>query len=102
MHPSSLILLEEPELGVHSHQFGQIMEFIRDAASKRQIIISTHSPIALNHLETDELDRILIAKYDRKRGAQIRHLSPSQKKKGKIYMDRIGQLSDFWMLSDLE
>ena len=101
-HETSLILLEEPELGVHPHQFGQIMEFILEASKDRQIIISTHSPIALNHLQADQLDHILIAKYDLKKGTQIKHLVPAQKKKGKIYMDRIGQLSDFWMLSDLE
>ena len=101
-HQGGLILVEEPELGVHPHQFYKIMTFLKEQAETKQIIISTHSPQALNHLGPDELDNLIIAKYEAKKGTQLYHLTNEQKAKAKDYMDEIGFLSDYWMHSDLE
>jgi predicted ATP-dependent endonuclease of OLD family len=99
---SGLVLVEEPELGVHPHQFNLIMEFLKEESDNKQIIISTHSPQALNQLEEDELSRILITTYDSKKGTQVRHLSKPQITKAKKYMKEVGFLSDYWMISDLD
>ena len=101
-HQGGLVLVEEPELGVHPHQFDKIMTFLKEQAEDKQIIVSTHSPQALNHLTVDELDHLMIAKFDNKKGTQIKHLTPAQTKKAKAYINKVGFFSDYWLLSDLE
>ncbi|MEO8146673.1 MAG: AAA family ATPase [Bacteroidia bacterium] len=99
---NGIALVEEPELGIHPHQFHQIMEFLKEEANEKQIIISTHSPQALNCLNENELSNILLTTYDDKKGTQIKHLTKAQQSKAKKYMNEVGFLSDYWMHSDLE
>ena len=99
---TGLVLLEEPELGIHPHQFNLLMDFLKEQSEEKQIVISTHSPKALDHLSPDELNHILIAYYDLKKGTQIRHLTEKETNKAKKYMKEVGFFSDYWLLSDLE
>lgn len=98
----SLILIEEPELGVHPHQFDLLMTFLKEQSKYSQIIMSTHSPKALDHLSEEELDHILIAEYTKANGTQFRRMSVEQEEKAKVYMKDVGYLSDYWLMSDLE
>jgi AAA15 family ATPase/GTPase len=99
---SGLILIEEPELGIHPHQFSLLMDFIKKESETKQIIISTHSPKALDHLDKDELDNILIASYEKSEGTQVRHLTIEEKEHAANYREDVGFLSDFWLYSSLE
>ncbi len=96
-----LILIEEPELGIHPHQLFKLMTFIKEESYNKQIIISTHSPIVLDVLEPDELDRITIAKIE-KGTSQFHKLTEEQKEKAKEYMSEVSDLSYYWLHSDLE
>lgn len=98
----SIVLLEEPEIGIHPHQFNLLMEFLKEKSKEKQIVISTHSPQTLNCLNENELNQILITSYDSKKGTQMKHLTKPQTNKAKKYMKEVGFLSDYWMLSDLE
>lgn len=95
-----IVLLEEPELGLHPHQLYKLMEFIREMSDKYQFIITTHSPIVLNMLQKDELDSIIIATIE-KGSTKLNHLTEEQIEKARAYMD-VADLSDYWMHSDLE
>ncbi len=97
-----IILLEEPELGVHPHQLKLIMQFLREQAEEKQIVISTHSPQVLDVLNPDELDRIFIAKYTPEKGTKFEKLTAAKKKVAKEFMTKVGFLSDYWLISDLE
>jgi len=99
---NGLILLEEPELGVHPHQFHLLMNFLKDQSEHKQIIISTHAPKALDYLNFDELNNILITYYDPEKGTQLKHLSEGEKAKAVAYANEVGFLSDYWLHSDLE
>ncbi|QKJ29069.1 AAA family ATPase [Mucilaginibacter mali] len=101
-YTAGLILIEEPELGIHPHQFNLLMDFLKEQSEHKQILISTHAPKALDHLSPEELDSILIASYDLKKGTQIRHLTSKEITKAKKYMKEVGFFSDYWTLSDLE
>ncbi len=101
-HADGPIFIEEPELGVHPHQFNLLMSFLKEQSENKQIIISTHSPKALDHLSSDELNNILITYYDQERGTQLRHLTDKEQAKAKKYSKDVGFLSDYWMYSDLE
>ena len=102
LNKNGLTLLEEPELGVHPHQFYLIMQFLKEQSEDQQIIISTHSPKALDILEPDELNRIMIARYEKGKGTKILRMTEEQKEKAVAYMGEVGYLSDYWLMSDLE
>jgi predicted ATPase len=42
--PPPLIAIDEPEMGLHPSMFPIVAEFARDAATKSQVILTTHSP----------------------------------------------------------
>lgn len=99
---NGFVLVEEPELGVHPNQFNLIMDFLKEQSRLKQIIISTHSPYALNCLNEKELNSILLTSYDLQKATQIRHLTKLEINKAKKYMSHVGFLSDYWLHSDLE
>jgi predicted ATPase len=59
---SGLIAIEEPETGLHPHLAEYIVETLRAASEKCQIIVTTHSPYFLDHLKPEEV--ILCEKVD--------------------------------------
>lgn len=52
---SSLIALEEPENGLHPHLAEHIIEVLREAAAHSQLLVTTHSPAFLDHLDSNEV-----------------------------------------------
>jgi len=97
-----IVLIEEPELGVHPHQLMLLMKFLKIESENKQIIVTSHSPIILDVLEENELNRIVIAlSIDKKEGTKLRHLSKPEKEKAKLYLEE-DYLSDYWKYSDLE
>ena len=59
---SPLITIEEPENGVHPHLAEYLVEILRSASERSQIIVTTHCPALLDHLEPQEV--ILCEKKD--------------------------------------
>lgn len=59
---SPLITIEEPENGVHPHLAEYLVEILRSASEQSQIIVTTHCPALLDHLEPQEV--ILCDKKD--------------------------------------
>jgi len=47
----STILLDEPELGLHPYAIALLASLARQAAAQTQVLISTQSPLLLDHLE---------------------------------------------------
>ncbi len=52
---SSLITIEEPENGVHPHLAENIVDMLRSASERSQLIVTTHEPDLLDHLEPSEV-----------------------------------------------
>ncbi len=101
-HRNGIIFLEEPENGVHPDQLRLLLDFIVEQSKTKQIILTTHAPEVLNVLYEDELDRIIVTRFEEETGTQMHHLSEKQKKKGQSYMKNVGFLSMFWSNSSLE
>ena len=98
-----VILLEEPELGIHPLQLNKLMEFIKDESKEKQIIITTHSPEVLNWVDLDELDRIKMMRYeDVSQTAVIKNISRKEQELIKKYVNETGFLSDYWLYVNLE
>ena len=60
----SVILVDEPELGLHPYAIGLLASMIRQASVETQVIVSTQSPFLLDHFHPEE---VLVA--DRVNGA---------------------------------
>lgn len=55
LNPAPLILVEEPENGLHPSRIADVMRVLRDISNISQIIIATHSPLVVNELQPDEV-----------------------------------------------
>ena len=98
-----IILIEEPELGIHPHQLFKLMEFLKEQSEEKQFIITTHSPEVLNVIESNELDRIKIARYDAERKTMVMENIPEKRQKLiQKHLAKTGQLSDYWVHVNLE
>ncbi len=98
---SGALIIEEPELGIHPRQLYSLMNFFKDQSVEKQIYISTHSPVVLDVLSPKELNCIIITKFGKK-GSEFRKLSKKEKDKAIEYMNSVGELSYYWLHSDLE
>ena len=96
----NLILIEEPELGIHPHQLYRLMLFIKEKSKNSQIIVTTHSPLVLDILENEELKSIIIAEKNEGKSS-FNKLSSKKLEKAELYLNELN-LSDFWLNSDLE
>lgn len=70
----SVILVDEPELGLHPYAITLLASLIKQASTKTQVIISTQSPFLLDHFQPED---VLVA--DRvDGGTQLTRLDPSR------------------------
>ncbi|MBI3512245.1 MAG: AAA family ATPase [Bacteroidetes bacterium] len=97
-----IVMIEEPELGIHPNQLYKLMQIIKEESQNKQIILTSHSPVVLDVLEREELGKIILCSYDGKNGTQLRHLNEKENKKALGYLDKVGYLSLYWTHSDLE
>ena len=51
----SVILLDEPELGLHPYAIAQLASLVKQASMETQIVIATQSPLLLDHFEPDHV-----------------------------------------------
>lgn len=52
---ATLVTMEEPENGVHPHLAEQIVNLLRDCASRTQVLVTTHEPDFLDHLSPEQV-----------------------------------------------
>ncbi len=95
--PPSILLLEEPENGVHPRRLAEIMKLLRAlttgelGASKTQVILSTHSPYLLDHVNIDE-DQVLVF---RRQDDGSRTAEPVNRERLKHFLDEF-KLGEVW------
>lgn len=53
--PLTLIGIEEPELTIHPGALRLLYDFLEEASTRSQVVITTHSPDLLEHLNADEV-----------------------------------------------
>ena len=51
----SLILLDEPELGLHPYAISLLASLLKQASADSQIIVATQSPILLDHFDPEDV-----------------------------------------------
>lgn len=53
--PPSVIIIDEPELGLHPFAIGKLAGMIQSASSKAQIIVATQSPGLISHFTPEDV-----------------------------------------------
>ncbi|HOT92676.1 MAG TPA: AAA family ATPase [Anaerolineae bacterium] len=89
----SLLVIEEPEIGLHVAWLRVLAEWIKAASQKTQIIISTHSPDLLDYF-TDRVDSVYV--FHAAEGDQA-HFAVKQLSQAMV----APWLEDGWQLGDL-
>jgi predicted ATPase len=95
--PPGLILIEEPENGVHPHRLKEIMALLRGISKGEhcghpaQVILTTHSPYLLDHVNLDE-DEVLVF---RRNDDGSRTAEPADAQRLKAFLDEF-MLGEVW------
>lgn len=58
VHPSPVLLIEEPETGLHPARIREVMRMLRritEGSDGPQIVMATHSPLVINELQPEEV-----------------------------------------------
>jgi len=53
--PTAILLIEEPENGLHPSRISEVMKVLRAVSSHMQVILATHSPLVINELQPEEV-----------------------------------------------
>ncbi|MGL4554654.1 MAG: AAA family ATPase, partial [Gemmataceae bacterium] len=95
--PPRVILLEEPETGVHPRRLAEIVSLLRaitrgeHGERPAQVIMTTHSPHLLSFIDADE-DQVLVF---RRQPDGARTADPVDREKLKVFMDEF-TLGEVW------
>ena len=96
--PPSLILVEEPENGVHPHRLESIISYLKKLSKTTvngitpQVILTTHSPILLDYVSPED---VLVFYRTKEEGATIIRRLPEIETFKKAY-DEEYLLGEFW------
>lgn len=93
--PPPLVCIEEPELGLHPDALRMVAKLLKDASTRTQLIVTTHSEILVNAL-SDCPEAVLVTEKD-ERGTRITRLD-KDKLQPWLAEYRLGEL---WMRGDL-
>ncbi len=55
LDPASMVLIEEPENGLHPARIDEVVGLLRALSQHTQIVMATHSPMVVNALAGDEV-----------------------------------------------
>jgi predicted ATPase len=91
LEPASILLVEEPENGLHPQRIKDIMKILRELSKNTQVLIATHSPLAINEMQPEE---VTILWRDSEKGTQLVPIAqtPEFEARSKIYA-----LGELWL-----
>ena len=93
----SLTIIEEPERNIHPHLIFKVAEMMKDASEKKQIIVTTHNPEMIKHID---LKNILLVSRD-KDGFSIIS-KPHEKESVKIFLQNELGIEELYVQNLLE
>ena len=97
-HPirPSVLLIEEPENSIHPGLLGELIRLVREIAEGAvkkergtQVILASHSPYLLDHLEPDE---VTVFTRDPEKGVQTLHMSDSERVRWELKHFHLGEV----------
>jgi predicted ATPase len=78
-NPARLVCIEEPETGLHPDALSLVADALREASSRTQIVITTHSDALVDRF-SDEPENVVICDRDSTESTRFRRLSSEQLK----------------------
>jgi predicted ATPase len=89
--PTSILLVEEPENGLHPSRIAEVMTILRAISQTTQVILATHSPLVINELRPDE---VTILTRDEKTGTRATRMDRTKhfQQRQKVYA-----LGELWL-----
>ncbi len=69
--PIAILLIEEPENGLHPSRIAEVVKVLREVSAHTQVIIATHSPLVINELQPNE---VTILTRDEKTGTRAKRM----------------------------
>jgi predicted ATPase len=96
--PPRLILIEEPEKGVHPGRLADIVGLLRGLSDgsrspePAQVVLSTHSPYLLDSVEVDKDQVLIFERLDDGR----RTITPADPERLRLFLDQFG-LGEIWL-----
>lgn len=94
LKPVSVLLLEEPENGLHPSRIEDVMRVVRafSKSSGTQVLMATHSPLVINCLEPDEVT--VVTRPDLETGTVVTPIreTPDFDKRHSVYA-----LGELWL-----
>ena len=94
-NPPPLICIEEPELGLHPDILPTLVDLLRDASDRTQIIVTTHSDMLVDALSDTPGSVVVCEKHDGQ--TEMRRLD---KKELKDWLDKYS-LGELWRRGEL-
>jgi predicted ATPase len=55
LDPAAVILVEEPENGLHPARIAEVMRVLREVSKTTQVLLATHSPLVINEMRPEEV-----------------------------------------------
>ncbi|AGP34387.1 hypothetical protein SCE1572_07635 [Sorangium cellulosum So0157-2] len=91
LDPTPLLLVEEPEHGLHPARIADVMRALRLVSEKTQVLLATHSPLVVNELQPEEVTVITRAGEQGMRATRILH-TPGFEDRARVYA-----LGELWL-----
>ncbi|MBI4703202.1 MAG: AAA family ATPase [Deltaproteobacteria bacterium] len=81
---TSVLLVEEPENGLHPARIAEVMMVLREISKRTQVLIATHSPLVINELEGHEVS---VVTRSRQQGSKLVLLedTPGYEERSRVY-----------------
>lgn len=93
--PPPLVCIEEPELGLHPDILPTVADLLKDASTRMQLIVTTHSDILVDAM-TDTPEAVLVCEKTAE-GSRLRRLDAKQLKP---WLEKY-RLGDLWISGEI-
>ena len=94
---NKFIIIEEPERNIHPSLITDVVDMLKDASGKKQIIVTTHNPEIVKHAD---LDDILLVSRDEDGFSHI--TKPAEKDDVKIFLENEMKIDELFIQNLLE
>ena len=91
LEPASVLLVEEPENGLHPARIADVARILREISKTTQVLVATHSPLFVNELAPDEVT-VLIRDPEQGTQAYLLKDTPKFEERSKVYA-----LGELWL-----
>ena len=92
-----MVIIEEPDKGFHPSLISKIVDMMKEASRKKQIIVTTHNPVMVKHADPED---VFLVSRDKDGFSQI--CKPTDKEEIKIFLENEMVLADLYESNLLE